>query len=137
MTNFITETEHNLESLLAGKSTFSEVFADEGAMIQAGISKLEAELQPAAKILYDSFQAGASALVGAGKTALGPILSESSDTQATQVLNLLSAMGVPTQGVLGKAEQAALVTGITGLKAFLDRIGLHIMTASTVTPPSS
>lgn len=135
MINFVTETEHNIESLLAGKSTFSEVFADEGAMIESGINKLAADLQPAANILYASLKDGASALVGAGKTALGPILAESSDAQATQVLNILSAMGVPTGGVFGKVEQAALITGITGLKTFLDRIGLHIMTASTVAPP--
>ena len=133
MTNFITETIHNVESLLAGKSTFNDVEADEFKMIGDGINALAAPLQPAAHIMFDALRAGVSGLVGAGQTALGPILAQSSDKQADEVLNLLSAMGVPMPRPgtpLGVAEQAALVTGINGLKTFLDRIGLHIMTVS-------
>lgn len=135
--NFITKTIHNVESLLAGKSTFNDVEADEFKMIGDGISSLAAPLQPAAQILFTSLREGVSLLVGAGQTALGPILAETSDEQSTQVLNMLSAMGVPMPRPgtpLGVAEQAALVTGINGLKAFLDRIGLHIMTVSATAP---
>jgi hypothetical protein len=78
--------------------------------------------------MFDSFKAGASSLVGAGLTAIGPVLSESTDTQATEVLNLLQTLGVPTSGPLSIAEHAALVAAINGLKAGLDRIGLQITT---------
>lgn len=132
MTNILTETVHNLESLLEGKSTFSEVAADEGAAIQAAIDKLPAELQAGANILNASFKAGESALVGIGLTSLGPVLSQSPATDATAILNLLSMLGVPTAPPLSVAEQAALTAGLTGVKAFLDRLGLHIMTGGQV-----
>lgn len=126
--NQITETFHNLGSLLEGKSTFSQFMADEGAMIEADIAKIPAVLQAPTLLMYDSLKAGASILVGAGRTAVGPILAESSDLQATQVLNVLSKFGIPTVGPLSIAEHAVLVTVIGGLKAGLDKIGLQIGT---------
>jgi len=121
-------TVHNLHDLLAGKIDFNAFEASEAQMFQDNIKSLDAALQPAAQIMLDGFKAGASALVGAGLTAIGPIISTSSDTQATMVLNLLQAAGVPTTGPLRPAEQAALVTIINGLKAELDRIGLRVQT---------
>jgi sulfite exporter TauE/SafE len=130
--NDITVTFHNLESLLEGKSSFNDFMAGEGALIEKDIASLDAVLQPAVRLLYHSFKVGASSLVGAGLTAIGPVLAQSADTQATQILNILQALGVPTAGVLRPAEQAALVTVINGLKAGLDKIGIQIATNGAV-----
>jgi hypothetical protein len=126
--SFFSDTAHNFETMLAGKSDFNQFIAEEGTEINEQIGKLNAALQPAVEVLFDSFKAGASALVGAGLTGIGPILSESTEEQATAALNLLARLGLPTTPPLNLAEQAALVAGITGLKAVLDRMGIHIMT---------
>ena len=126
--NPVTVAFHDLGTMLEGKSTFSQFLSDEGAAISGDIAKLDAPLQAGATLLFDTFKAGASVVVGAGITALGPILSESTDTQATQVLNILTLAGIPTVGILGVAEQAAVITLINGLKAGLDRIGLQVLT---------
>lgn len=128
MTNIITETVHNVEALLEGKASFSQVMADEGATIEAGIQKLPAVVQGSAELMYQSLKAGLSAVVGAGLTAAGPILSESTSEQAAQIENILSALGVNLGTPLTLAEHAMLVTVINGLKAGLDRAGLHITT---------
>ena len=124
-------TIHNLEDLLAGKTDFNGFVAGEGKLIEQNIASLPAALQPAVSLLYSSFKAGASTLVGLGLTAVGPVLAESSDLQATQILNLMQAVGLPTNRALTMAEQAVLVQIINGLKAGLDRIGLKIATAPT------
>lgn len=129
-------TVHNFEDLLAGKTDFNGFIAGEGKLIEANISSLNAAAQPAAQLLFDSFKAGASTLVGIGETAVGPILAESTDEQATQVLNLMQAVGIPTAGPLSIAEHAVLVQLINGLKAGLDRIGLHLV-ASGATPAAA
>lgn len=128
-------TIHNFESLLSGKSTFSEFAAGEVALVKQNVASLPAAAQGAANLLVTSFTAGASALVGAGLTEIGPILAESTDTQATQLLNLLSTLGVPTSGVLSVVERAAIVQAITALKAGLDKVGLQILTGDQ-TPKS-
>jgi hypothetical protein len=128
-------TVHNLGDLLSGKIDFNAFESGEAAMFQQNIQSLAAPLQPAAQLALSSLKEAASSLVGAGLTALGPLLAESTDTQATQVLNILTAAGVPTNGVLSVAEHAALTTIITGLKAGLDRIGLQI-SAPTPAPAS-
>lgn len=125
----LSATVHNFESLLEGKSSFNQFAADEGALIQGEIDNLAEVLQPAANLLFSSFKAGASALVGAGQTALGPVIAGNTDAQATMLLNLLAKLGLPTTPPLNIAEQAALVTAINGLKAGLDRMGVHLMTA--------
>lgn len=122
----IQATLHNAESVLEGKSTFSEFVGDEGALISAEITKLPAAAQGAVNLMYSSVKAGLSALVGAGETALGPIINETTDQQASQVMNLMQLAGIPTTGPLSIAEHAALVTLINGLKTGLDRAGLHI-----------
>jgi hypothetical protein len=136
-TNPITIAFHDLGTMLEGKSTFNQFLADEGNAISTDIAKLDAPLQAGATLLFNSLKAGASVLVGAGLTAIGPILSESTDTQATQVLNLLQALGVPTQGPLKPAEQAAVITLINGLKAGLDKIGLGVLTQGVAAPPAA
>lgn len=123
---------HNFETLLQGKSSFSDFVHNEGALVEAEIAKLPAAAQGAVTLMYASLKAGASALVGAGQTAFGPILAETTDQQTTQLLNLLSLMGVPTSGVYGLAEHAAMVTAINGLKAGLDRVGIHLTLANGV-----
>lgn len=134
-------TGHNLAALLTGKIDFNQFEAGELALFQQNIASLPAEVQGAATLALDSLKAGASSLVGVGLTDIGPILAESTDTQTTQVLNLLSAVGVPTNAVLSIAERAALTVVINGLKAGLDRIGLQIGTTGQVkvaeSPPSS
>ena len=66
---------------------------------------------------------------------LGPIIAAKTDDQATMVLNLLQAAGVPTQGaVLNAAEHAALGAVNNGLKAGLDRIGIQVATSGVATP---
>jgi hypothetical protein len=119
-------TVHNFEDMLAGKTDFNGFLAGEGKLIEDNIASLAAPLQPAAQLLYSSFKAGASKLVGAGETALGAFINQNSDAQAAQLLNLMQLAGIPTQGPLSAAEQAALVTLINGLKTGLDRLGLKI-----------
>jgi hypothetical protein len=88
------------------------------------------------QIGVNSLEAGASELVGIGQTAAGPILAESSDEQATLVLNLLQKLGVPTGGVaLTIPEHVVLTTAISGLKTMLDRMGLHIATMGQAPAP--
>lgn len=132
----LTVTVNNLGDLLSGKINFNQFEAGEAAMFQQNIASLAAPLQPAAQLALSSLKTAASSLVGAGLTDLGPLLAESTDTQATQVLNLLTMAGVPTNGLLSIAERAALTTIITGLKAGLDRIGLQI-TAPTAAVKSA
>lgn len=133
-TNVLTVAVHDFGTMLEGKSTFNQFLGDEGAAIEADIGKLATPLQAGANLLFASFKAGASVVVGAGQAALGPILSESTDTQAAQILNLLQVAGVPTEGLLKPAEQAAVVTLINGLKAGLDRIGLQVLTQGVAAP---
>lgn len=128
----LSATVHNFEDLLAGKTDFNGFIAGEGKLIEQNIASTNAAVQPALQLAYASLKSGASALVGAGLTAIGPILAESTDTQATQVLNLLQAVGIPTEGPLSLAEHAVLTTLITGLKAGLDKIGIQIATNGTV-----
>lgn len=135
--NPIAVAVHDFGTMLEGKSTFSEFIADEGATFEADIEKLPEALQGGANLLFASLKAGASVVVGAGQAALGPILAESTDTQATQVVNLLQIAGVPTEGLLKPAEQAAVVTLINGLKAGLDRIGLQVLTQGVTAPAKS
>lgn len=132
-TNLITVAFHDLGTMLQGKSSFNQFMADEGAALSADIAKLDAPLQAGATLLFTSLKNGASVLVGAGLTAIGPILAESTETQATQVLNLLSLLGVP-EGPLKPAEQAAVITLINGLKAGLDKIGLGVLTQGASKP---
>lgn len=134
MPNILTVAFHDLGTMLEGKSTFNQFEADEAAQIASDIAKLDPILQGGAHLLFTSFKAGASVLVGAGVTAIGPILSESTDQQATQVLNVLQLLGVPTVGPLKAAEQAALIAVINGLKAGLDRVGLKIATQGVAAP---
>lgn len=136
----IQATVHNFDTMLAGKSTFSQFVGEEGALVEADIAKLPVAVEGLVQAAWDGVKAGASVLVGAGETALGPIIAESSDTQATQVQNLLSLAGInPGIGPLSLAEHAALVTIINGLKTNLDRIGIHVTLAAGVTAnaPSS
>jgi hypothetical protein len=126
-------TGHNLAALMSGKIDFSDFLSGEAKLFEENIASLPEAAQGAATLALDSLKAGASSLVGVGLTAIGPILSESSDTQATQVLNLLQQIGVPTNGILTLAEHAALTTVINGLKAGLDKIGLQIGTTGQVT----
>lgn len=129
----LSKTIHNVEDLLAGRTDFNGFMAGEGALIAHRIASVPAEIQPALQIVYSGFKAGASALVGVGETALGPLISASADAQATTVLNLLQAAGIPTAGPLSIAEHAALVSVFNGLHAYLDRMHLNI---AAPTPPA-
>lgn len=126
----LSATLHNFEDMLAGKTDFNGFKAAELDLFKANIASVAAPLRPAAQIALDSFGALASSLVGAGETALGAIVSASSDTQATMVLNAMQVAGIPTQGPLSAAEHAALVTLINGFKAYLDRMHLVRVTAA-------
>jgi hypothetical protein len=92
------------------------------------ISQAAPAVQPFLEIAYSGFKAAASTVVGLGESALGGLVAQSSDTQATELLNLMQAAGIPTNGVLTVAEHAALVSIINGLKAMLDR--MHILYAT-------
>lgn len=122
-------TIHRFGDLMAGKVTFAQFRDGEAALIEKDIQGLLPAVQGAARLALASLEAGASSLVGAGLTAIGPILAESSDAQATLVLNLLGKLGVPTNGLLTLAEHAALTIAINGLKAGLDHIGLQVTTS--------
>ena len=105
-------------------------------MIQQNIASLPPAAQGAATLALDSLKAGASALVGIGQTAVGPILADTTDHQTTMVLNLLSSVGLNPGGVLTIAEQAVVSQLITGLKTGLDRIGLQITTSGVHVAPA-
>lgn len=131
----VSVTVHNLAALASGKISFSQFRDGELALIRQNIASLPAAAQPAVTLLADSLAAGASALVGLGQTAIGPILNDTTDHQATMVLNLLSLAGVPTAGPLKYAEQAIAIQLINGLKAGLDHIGLQITANGIVESP--
>lgn len=126
----LSEIEHNFFDMIEGKTDFSTMIANDGAVLMHRIEQAPAEIQPFLQIAYSGFKAGASAAVGLGQSALGSLVAQNSDTQATMLLNLMQAAGIPTNGVLTVAEHAALVEIINGLKAMLDR--MHILYA---TPP--
>ncbi len=125
-------TGHNFSTLLQGKSSFNDFVSEEGALVETEIAKLPAAAQGAVTLVYTSLKEGVSVLVGAGETALGPIINQSTDKQADKILNLMQLAGIPTAGPLSLAEHAALVALINGLKAGLDRIGLHIALSNGV-----
>lgn len=122
----LSDTFHNLETMLTGHSTFAEFRDGEVAMFRKDVGELPEVVQGAANLLIGSLEAGASVLVGFGQTAIGPVLAETSDDQATQIANLLSLMGVKAAGPLSIAEHAVLVAALNALKAGIDRIGLKI-----------
>lgn len=122
----LSATIHNLQDLLTGKTDFNGFAAGEAALFEANIKSLAPILQAPAQVALDSLKAGASAIVGVGLTDLGPLLAQSTDQQATMVLNLLTLAGVPTEGPLSIAERAAVTVLINGLKAGLDQMGLKI-----------
>jgi hypothetical protein len=130
-----TDAWHGFQGLLAGTSTFAQVRDSEMADIAKDIADLTPAMQGVAKVALASFEAGASSLVGAGMTVIGPVIAEGTDQQATQVLNLANALGIPTNAILSLAEHAALTTLINGLKAGLDHIGLQITTRGVVEKP--
>ncbi|MDB5448747.1 MAG: hypothetical protein JWQ97_4064 [Phenylobacterium sp.] len=132
----VSVTGHNLAALFAGKITFSQFRDGEFALIKQNIASLPAAAQPAVTLIADSLAAGASAVVGIGMTAVGPILSDTTEHQATMVLNLLQLAGVPTAGPLSLAEQAILIQLINGLKAGLDHVGLKITAAGVTVVPT-
>lgn len=131
-------TVHNFEDLLTGKTDFNGFVSGEVAIFKADVAKLPATAQAFVGAAVASLEVKASALVGAGKTALGPLIAAKTDDQATMVLNLLNAAGVPTGGaVLNVAEHAALDAIIDGLKAGLDRVGIRVATSGVNAPAAS
>ena len=132
----LSATVHRLQDLFAGKINFSQFRDGEAALIQQNIASLPPAAQGAATLALDSLKAGASALVGIGQTAVGPILADTTDHQTTMVLNLLSSVGLNPGGVLTIAEQAVVSQLITGLKTGLDRIGLQITTSGVHAAPA-
>jgi hypothetical protein len=130
-------TIHNFEDLITGKTDFAGFAAGEVKLFEENIDALPEVLQGATKLMLDAFKAAASVLVGAGQTAIGPLIAESSDAQATMILNLLQAAGVRTSGVLTAAEHAALVAILNGLKAAIDRVGLQITTQGVTPKPAA
>lgn len=130
-------TGHNLAALVSGKITFAQFREGELALIKQNIASLPVAAQPAVTLVADSLAAGASALVGLGLTAVGPILNDTTEHQATMVLNLLQLAGVPTAGPLSLAEQAVAIQLINGLKAGLDHIGLKITTGGVAVVQSA
>ena len=127
----LSQAVHVLGDLLSGKTDFNGFKAGELAIIDHRIAQAAPAAQPFLQIARDSLAAGASTLVGAGESALGPIINASSDTQATMLANAMSAAGIPTAGPLSVAEHAALVSLINGFKAFLDKRHIEI-----VAPPA-
>ena len=132
----VSVTLHNLAALMGGKIKFSQFRDGEAQLLKENIAALPAVIQPAAAVMLASLEAGASSLVGAGDSAIGPLISQSSDAQATLFLNLLEKLGVPTGGaILSVAEHAALVMALNGVKAGLDQLGLKITTAGVQVAP--
>lgn len=129
----LSATIHNFEDMLAGKTDFNGFKSEELTLFKNDVASLAPAIRPAMQIALDSFGTLASGLVGAGMTALGGIINQSSDTQATMVLNAMQAAGIPTQGPLSLAEHAALVTLISGFKAYLDRMHLDVVTRGAAT----
>lgn len=127
----LSATVHNFEDLLAGKTDFNGFKAAELSLLNANVASLAAPVRPIAQVALNSFSTLASSLVGAGETALGAIITQSSDTQATMVLNAMQAAGIPTMGPLSVAEHAGLVTLINGFKAYLERMHLDRVTSAS------
>ena len=133
----LSKTVHNFEDLLAGKIDFNQFESGEVALVQKDIASLVPAIQPLAQAAFDSFKVGASAAVGVGLTALGPLISTTTtDSQVTMVMNLLSAAGIPTTGPLSIAEASALTAIINGLKTGLDRIHVQQLTSAPPTQSS-
>lgn len=135
--SLLSQTKNNFIALLQGKIDFDGFKATEITDVQKAVSSLPVTAQAAVNASLSSLETQASSLVGAGMSAIGPLLADSSDDQATMVLNLLSAAGVPTTSgttPLTIAEHAALSTIITGLKAGLDRIGIQVATLGATVP---
>lgn len=129
----LTKSWHNFEDMLAGRTDFNGFLAGEGAIFAKNIASAPAAAQPFLQIAFSGFKASASTLVGAGETALGPIINAGSDTQATMLLNAMQAAGIPTGGaLLSPAEHAALVTIINGFKAMLDRMHIEFAAPAQV-----
>lgn len=116
---------HGLEDLLTGKTDYNGFHEAEAAVYEHRVAQLPPAVQPAAQGALDSLKEGASSLVGAGMTALGPIIEANSDDQANMLVKLMAIAGIPTAGPLSFAEHAALVMLINGLKAYLDKLHLH------------
>jgi hypothetical protein len=131
----LSATIDNFKDMLAGKTDFNGFKAAELQLIDENIASVAPALRPTVQIAADSFAALASSLVGAGETALGAIINQSSDTQATMLLNAMQAAGIPTTGPLSVAEHAGLVTLINGFKAYLDR--MHIGFATQTVPDAA
>ena len=130
----LSQAIHVLEDLLAGRTDFNGFKAGELAIIDHRIGRADTAVQPFLEIARDSLAAGASTLVGAGESALGPIINAAAETQATMLLNAMSAAGIPTTGPLSVAEHAALVSLIAGFKAFLDRRHIELVAPPAATP---
>lgn len=127
----LSATIHGLGDLLHGRTDFNGFLAGEVKLYEDNMASLTPPIRAAAETMAHSLKVGASGLVGVGMTAIGPIIAESSDAQATLVLNLLQKMGVPTAGPMSEVEHAGLVMALNGLKAGLDKMGLQL----TAQPP--
>ena len=132
-------TVHAFEGWISGKTDFNAFKNTEIALYTGEVAKLAPSVQPGVQAMVSSFASNASALGSIAIAAAQPILSETSDQQATQVLSILQSLGVPATGPSNPLEHAALAAVITGLKASLDRIGIHIATGlspAVAAPPA-
>lgn len=136
---------HGFGDLITGKTDYNGFSAGEAAVFQHRIEQTPVVYQPVLQDALQALKVGASSLVGAGLTALGPLIAQSTDQQADVLVKLMTLAGIPTEGPLSIAEHAALVTIINALKAHLDKLHLHFATqdgepatpvqaAQTVTP---
>ena len=125
-------TVHAFEDWIGGKTDFDAFKNTEIALYNKEVAKLLPSVQPGVQAMVSSFAANASAIGSIALSAAQPFLAESADAQATQVMNLMQAVGIPSSGPSNALEHAALQAVITGLKASLDRIGVKIATGGVV-----
>ena len=97
-------TVHAFEDWIGGKTDFDGFKSTELALYNKEVAKLAPSVQPGVQAMVSSFAANASAIGSIALSAAQPFLAESSATQATQVINLMQAVGIPSNGPTNALE---------------------------------
>lgn len=126
--SLFSQTFKNVSAWFSGSMSFDQLKTVELNDLHKVTASLSPAVQPGVTAMIDRMAADASAVGQIAGQAIAPLLNQSADAQADQVMTLLKAVGVnPVVGTpLTALEHAALATVITGLHATLDRVGIAI-----------
>lgn len=126
--SFFSESVQNVVAWWNGKMDFTTLKATEVADLRKVTNSLPDVAQAGVHAMIDRIEVNASAMGQIAGNALAPFLAQSADAQATQIMNMLSAVGVnPVAGTpLSALEHAALQAAVTGLHTTLDRVAVAI-----------